>query len=312
MSFYFQPPIFAVQPAILLQATLYPPLIATGPVHLIPTPPPPAVPIIYYPIPPGYVTQPQLAQVTTRPVLETGTSLEDRNSHIIKVRAIFYGHGRTQRQDTTRRIWFRATDSVYETPPSKLRLSEDITSWAGRHGLRNTWVWARLHLLVPGATADTIAVVPELGPVLNDDVCRVVEILNTNANGGQSRECRGVSDAEVEDIFKNVTRGPSNIILTVCLDDEEIAPSGDISVAIGTGEREIASEQGAGEQSQQVSVLGEGAMDRDGSAGLPTHSDNESSTHEALASTQGAAGVDGMTNEVDRRSNGETGRVNGA
>ncbi|EFY92250.1 hypothetical protein MAC_01851 [Metarhizium acridum CQMa 102] len=204
MSFYFQPPVFAVQPTACVQAVVWAPAPAAVPAYCAVVQPMPAPAVVY-------TTTTPVIQVYTAPMVSAAAALPDGQRPGLRIRIIFYGHG--PGREAPRSLWCRAADATYPGAPTGSRLRDDIARLAEVQNLaQQGWRRARIVVAAPGSAAPVIAA--ELGPVLGDDVVRVLEL---QRDAGADEDA---AEAERNRVLQTSLAGGQAVFLTVCMDDE--------------------------------------------------------------------------------------------
>ncbi|KFG83282.1 hypothetical protein MANI_003088 [Metarhizium anisopliae] len=225
MSFYFQPPVFAVQPTTCVQPVVWAPAPAVVPAYYttVVQPVPVPAPAVVYATPP-------VIQVYTAPPMVSAAALPESQRPGLRVRIIFYGHG--PGREAPRSLWCRAADATYPAVPTGSRLRDDIARLAELQNLAQGWRHARIVVAAPGSAAPVIAA--ELGPVLNDDVVRVLEL---QRDAGADEDA---ADAERKGVLQTSLASGQGVFLTVCMDDEPgagpSAPSSSSGGHVGDGD----------------------------------------------------------------------------
>ncbi|KHN97796.1 uncharacterized protein MAM_04185 [Metarhizium album ARSEF 1941] len=145
MLLYFQPPIFAVQPATCIQ-------------HVVWAPPAAYCAAVY--------TAPAAVHVYTPMVSGAAALSRGAQRPSLRIRIIYYGHGhghgRGRDRDPERdgqgggALWCRAVDATYaDGVPTGPRLREDISRWARVHddlaGRASAWREASIAVAGPGS-----------------------------------------------------------------------------------------------------------------------------------------------------------------
>ncbi|OAA44315.1 hypothetical protein NOR_04043 [Metarhizium rileyi] len=193
MSFYFQPPIFAVVSTPYVQ-----------PVVL--APPPTVVPSSYtilqsVPVPRVVYTPAMMAVYTPTPVVSPAASPAVHGPDL-RVSIIYYGHEPGRREP-----WCRGAETAYTVVPTGSRLREDIARFARAHRLAaDGWPVARLLLVASGSVGPVIA--SGLGPVLTDGMEQVLELPRLG----------DVPEEEVRRALEASRVEGREVYLTVCMD----------------------------------------------------------------------------------------------
>ncbi|KPM45783.1 hypothetical protein AK830_g831 [Neonectria ditissima] len=184
MSFFFQPPIFLLQPSVV-------PLAVATPVTFTPAP------ILTTPIVHSHIfTYPMLTLQIHPPPLHVVPP--------IRFKVIFHG---TRRPGRAAGVFHASTDAVYATAPSRAGLLANLSFWAAQHGLGDRVYsgQARMYL-----TRDAAAPVVMVGAApLAEDVVRTVELSERLPPG------------ELEALVEGVRAGRHGAVLVVDVDARE-------------------------------------------------------------------------------------------
>ncbi|KAG6006020.1 hypothetical protein E4U21_007446 [Claviceps maximensis] len=236
MSFYFQPPIFSVQPVVVapqpvVHVTTTIPTCVVRPAILTvaaQTPPPPS-PVVY--------VLPQVSSHDTA-VSSNIVSCTDTNSHVPSrgstLRIVFYGHNSattTSESTSTANsalvlasaprsatIWRCALDTSVKQRLTMASFRDEIPKMAARAGAKgSTWRTASIFVMYVHAKKD-LDITGRDGAVRNDDVLRMLVIVNPSGASDEGGMPTGVSETDWNDEMERWERGQVDLYVVVRMD----------------------------------------------------------------------------------------------
>ncbi|KAG5993656.1 hypothetical protein E4U54_003294 [Claviceps lovelessii] len=234
MPYYFQPPIFAVQPVITPVVQVTTAVQVSRPAVYTVAVQPPTPPVVYVlpAVTQGTVVSDHDGGASSPATADTTTDLPV-SSRRPTLRIVFYGHSATSSEapePRPRPIWRRTLDHSFSTRPTLASFKESIPRLAAQAGVTSTttasgsgsltWHSAIIFVLYPH-TNGAIDIGAGEGPVRNGDMVRELGMVSPSAGAGASGAGDMASQVQQGDwdaYMERWERGQVRLHGVVCMD----------------------------------------------------------------------------------------------